>query len=234
MNYSSLPYVQSRTEIFWLTDKGNKTQLIELINGNVITKDRPYMKVVLHFPNLGQESKTLIAIQNLPVTMATRIKASTAFGCSNIGIVCSNLTRGMNVCVYSVFVLSCVQVVTLWRADPSSKESYRLCKRSRNWKSGQGPTKGCRVLVFLLVSRRGVRLSTSATNWPTVPAPDDDECGAVGGMRIGTGNRSTRRKAAPLPLCPPQIPHDLTYARTWAAAVWSRLKNLREIDRFRI
>jgi hypothetical protein len=32
-------------------------------------------------------------------------------------------------CVYSVFVLSCVQVVALRRADHSSKESYRLCKK---------------------------------------------------------------------------------------------------------
>jgi hypothetical protein len=38
---------------------------------------------------------------------------------------------------------------------------------------------------------------------------DDDECGAVGGKRLGRGNRSTRRKPAPVPLCPPQIPHDL-------------------------
>jgi hypothetical protein len=38
---------------------------------------------------------------------------------------------------------------------------------------------------------------------------DDDECGAVGGMRIGRGIRSTRGKPAPLPLCPPQIPHGL-------------------------
>jgi hypothetical protein len=43
----------------------------------------------------------------------------------------------------------------------------------------------------------------------------DDECGAVGGMRIGRGNRSTGRKPAPAPLCPPQIPHDLIWARTW-------------------
>jgi hypothetical protein len=27
-------------------------------------------------------------------------------------------------------------------------------------------------------------------------------------MKIGKGNRSTRRKLAPAPLCPPQIPHD--------------------------
>jgi hypothetical protein len=50
---------------------------------------------------------------------------------------------------------------------------------------------------------------------------DDDECGVVGGMRIGRGNRSTRRKPAPVPLCSPQIPHDLTWARTRAAAVGS-------------
>jgi hypothetical protein len=31
-------------------------------------------------------------------------------------------------CVYSVFVLSCVLVAALRRADHSSKESYRLCK----------------------------------------------------------------------------------------------------------
>jgi hypothetical protein len=28
------------------------------------------------------------------------------------------------------------------------------------------------------------------------------------------GNRSTRRKPAPVPLCPPQMPHDLTWTRT--------------------
>jgi hypothetical protein len=39
---------------------------------------------------------------------------------------------------------------------------------------------------------------------PIVPA-SDDKCGAVGGM-LGRGNRSTRRKPAQAPLCPPQIP----------------------------
>jgi hypothetical protein len=41
-------------------------------------------------------------------------------------------------------------------------------------------------------------------------------------MRIGRGNRITWRKPAPVPLCPPQIPHDLSRARTRAAAVGSR------------
>jgi hypothetical protein len=38
------------------------------------------------------------------------------------------LEAWMSVCVYSVFVLSCVQVTALRGADPPSKESYRLCK----------------------------------------------------------------------------------------------------------
>jgi hypothetical protein len=38
---------------------------------------------------------------------------------------------------------------------------------------------------------------------------DDDECGAIGGM-IGRGNRR------------PQIPHDMTWARTRAVTMGSR------------
>jgi hypothetical protein len=48
---------------------------------------------------------------------------------------------------------------------------------------------------------------------------DDGDCAAIGGMRIGRGNRSTRKKPTPVPPCPPQILHDLTRARTRAAAV---------------
>jgi hypothetical protein len=50
----------------------------------------------------------------------------------------------------------------------------------------------------------------------------DDERGAVGGVRIGGGNRSTRRKATTVPFCPSHIPHDLTWAATRAAVVGSR------------
>jgi hypothetical protein len=50
----------------------------------------------------------------------------------------------------------------------------------------------------------------------------DDDYGAVGGMRIDGENRSTRRKPAPVPLCPPPIPRDMTWARTRDAAVGSR------------
>jgi hypothetical protein len=79
------------------------------------------------------------------------------------------------------------------------------------------------IKILVLFPPHGVRLSplgTAYTVWPIVPAPNDgdDECGAVGGMRICTGNRSTRRKPTPVPLCPPQIPYHLIRA----AAVGSR------------
>jgi hypothetical protein len=66
---------------------------------------------------------------------------------------------------------------------------------------------------FSLVSWGGVRLSplgTSANIWPIAPAPDD-RWWVWGSWWNGNwqGNRSTRRKPAPVPLCPPKIPHDL-------------------------
>jgi hypothetical protein len=54
----------------------------------------------------------------------------------------------------------------------------------------------------------GVQLGpfgTAATNTPIVLAPGDYDA-EIGGM-IGRGNRSTRRKPAPVPLCSLQIPH---------------------------
>jgi hypothetical protein len=49
-------------------------------------------------------------------------------------------------------------------------------------------------------------LGTAATNRPIVPAPGDFDDGEIGEM-IGRRNWSTRRKPAPVPLCPPQTPH---------------------------
>jgi hypothetical protein len=65
-------------------------------------------------------------------------------------------------------------------------------------------------------------LGAAATEWPIAPAPADYDDGEFGGMKIGRGNRSTQRKPVPGPLCPPQIPHDETRARTRAAAVGSQ------------
>jgi hypothetical protein len=63
-------------------------------------------------------------------------------------------------------------------------------------------------------------LGTAATKRPIVPAPDDYDDGEICGI-IGRGNRSTRRKPATKPLCPPQISH-AARMRTRAAAVGSQ------------
>jgi hypothetical protein len=83
-----------------------------------------------------------------------------------------------------------------------------------------------KCFFFFLVSLCGVRLgplgmSVTVGLWYQLRMIDDDY-GAFGGMRIGRGNRSTRRNPASVPLCPPQIPHDLTWDWTRAAAVGSQ------------
>jgi hypothetical protein len=45
-------------------------------------------------------------------------------------------------------------------------------------------------------------LSTEAINRPIFPTPGDYDDGEIGGIMIGRGNRSTRRKPAPVFLCP--------------------------------
>jgi hypothetical protein len=60
--------------------------------------------------------------------------------------------------------------------------------------------------IYLLVGVELDPLSTSATEWPVVSAPGDCDDGEIGGMKTGRGKRSTRRKPAPAPHCPPQIP----------------------------
>jgi hypothetical protein len=47
-------------------------------------------------------------------------------------------------------------------------------------------------------------IGTAATNGPIVPTPRDYDDGVIGGMVFGRGNRSTRRKPAPVPICPTQ------------------------------
>jgi hypothetical protein len=56
--------------------------------------------------------------------------------------------------------------------------------------------------------------------WPIVPAPGDYDDGEICVM-IGRGNRSTRRKPAPVPLCQPHTPH-AARTRSRAAAVGSQ------------
>jgi hypothetical protein len=68
------------------------------------------------------------------------------------------------------------------------------------------------IFLFGIGGRGGVQLGpldTAATNRHIVLAPGDYDDGEIGGMMIGRGNRNTRRKPAPVPLCPPHTPHAL-------------------------
>jgi hypothetical protein len=63
--------------------------------------------------------------------------------------------------------------------------------------------------IFLLFFWCGTKsLGTAATSGVLYKPQmiDEGDCGAIDGMKIGRGHRSTRRKPAPAPLCPPQNP----------------------------
>jgi hypothetical protein len=64
------------------------------------------------------------------------------------------------------------------------------------------------VHIFFLLFLAGSAATTGLLYQPQMI--DDGDCGAIGGMKIGRGNRRTRRKPAPVPICPQQIIYDLT------------------------
>jgi hypothetical protein len=55
--------------------------------------------------------------------------------------------------------------------------------------------------------------------WPIVHPPDDILVWSHSGMIFTGKNRRNQRKPCPMPFCPPQIPHGLTRAWTWASTV---------------
>jgi hypothetical protein len=98
-----------------------------------------------------------------------------------------------------------------WEALPHTPSSQRMRSVGRSF-------------FLIRIVGGGVQLSplgTAATNWPIVPARCDYDDGEIGGM-IGRENRSTRRKPAPVLLCPPQISH-AARMRTLAAGLRGRL-----------
>jgi hypothetical protein len=88
-----------------------------------------------------------------------------------------------------------------------------------------------RSITFLLLVLYYSTITEAATGLLYQPqmVMDDDEYGSIGGM-LGRGNRSIRKKSTPVPLCEPQIPHDLTRARTRAIAVGSRPKPIQYVE----
>jgi hypothetical protein len=80
-------------------------------------------------------------------------------------------------------------------------------------------------LIIIIISGVGLSpLGTAATSGLLYKPQmiDEGDYGAIDGIKVGRGNRNTRRKPAPAPLCPPQIPYDQTRARTRPAAVGSQ------------
>jgi hypothetical protein len=64
----------------------------------------------------------------------------------------SHSRRGCLYCLslFCIYVALCVGR-GLAKGWSPSKESYGLCIGSRNWKSGQGPTKGCRAIIIIII-----------------------------------------------------------------------------------
>jgi hypothetical protein len=83
---------------------------------------------------------------NWPVTVAAQSKALNVFARSNTGIVGSNPARGMNVCVYSVFVLSCVGsgLTTGWSLVQGVLPTVYKCKIKEAHKRRPRPDMGCK------------------------------------------------------------------------------------------
>jgi hypothetical protein len=67
-----------------------------------------------------------------PIRAALLSKGRTVFGRTLGSWVRIKLKTWMTMCIYPLFVLFCVYVATLRRADHSSKELYRLCTGLRN------------------------------------------------------------------------------------------------------
>jgi hypothetical protein len=77
-------------------------------------------------------------------------------------------------------------------------------------RDGKNIKKGLKEIKIGIIGGGGVGVQVgpiciAATSRPIVPAPGNYDDGEIDGM-IGRGNRCTRRKPAPVPLCPPQTP----------------------------
>jgi hypothetical protein len=104
---------------------------------------------------------------------------------------------------------------------PRSSAAGEVCEHDTHL-----PQAGQAIIYFIIIILSGVRQSTwYCGHYGLLYQPqmiDDGACGAIGRIKIGRGNRSTRRKPVPVPLGPPQILHDLTRARTRTATVGSQ------------
>jgi hypothetical protein len=92
-------------------------------------------------------------IHYVPAIVTARSKAWTVFARSNTGIVCSNPTQTwMSVCVYSMFVLSCVQAAAWRRSDPLSTGCVWIKKLKKRPRSTRAVEPQIEIIIEVLVS----------------------------------------------------------------------------------
>jgi hypothetical protein len=98
----------------------------------------------------------------VPIKVAACSNARTVFAQANTGDVGLIPTRGMDVCVRLFCFYAVLGIGSGLEIGWSPyKESYQLCIGLQNWKSSQGPTKGCRAtdecMVHVVATVFGVR-----------------------------------------------------------------------------
>jgi hypothetical protein len=108
-----------------------------------------------------------------------------------------------------------IEWLSEWAILPLFKDSFSTALLMRRWVIGL-------IFVIGIVEVQLGPLGTAAANRPIVPAPDDYDNGEIGGI-IVRGNRSTLRKPAPVPLCPPQTTHAVRTRHRTAAVGSQRL-----------
>jgi hypothetical protein len=104
------------------------------------------MKLTPSFKDLHIELITLSHVVTVPFMLAAQSEAWTVFAHLNSGIVGSNPTWGMDVRVRLFCFHAVLCAGSGLATGPSPVQGVPLCKRFRNWKSGQGRTKGCRAI----------------------------------------------------------------------------------------
>jgi hypothetical protein len=157
----------------------------------------------LHFSLLPWDDKTIQIIKKLALTLFHIVLL---------------LVKMYDLCFWLVFInvpIECYTESSFIIVSTVLTELLFQCTRIHIYYS---------TIWLFFVSWGGVRLcslATSATVWPFISVQDDDKRWWMWSICVMSGklNRISRRNYAQIPLCLPQIPQDITRARTLASAV---------------